>query len=235
MRPLLRGAIAAVALSLAPVAVITSTMTPADAAVSVDTRTTFQKDVRKNGVAGGAFIVSGEVRTINDPDGYGPLAGVSHLQRQAPGSRAWKNVGTDDSPGFSYFPEYDTYTGNAKFRIYYTGGTYGAGTSGERTYPPSVSKAISIKVRRTMTFKDVSRGAKGRGQFKVGPKYAQKKLLVQTKRAGRFTTVRTARTNRRGTATIPFRASPSGITYRIVARGDKQFVTTSLKVTYRRY
>ncbi|CAN5496405.1 hypothetical protein BH09ACT12_BH09ACT12_11580 [soil metagenome] len=226
MRALLHGAVVAAALSLAPVAVVTTTAAPAHAATTVHTKTTFQSDVRKHGEYGGTFIVSGEVTTLDDPDGYGPLAGTAYLQRLAPGSKSWKNVASDDSPGYAYFPNYDKYKGNAKFRIYYTGGTYDAGSSGERNYPPSVSGVIKVKVTRKMTLKDVSK-RQPTAIVKVSPKFGGKKILVQKKKGKKgWKTFRKVKTNKKGKARISFKGSRKGTPYRVVAPGNKQFVAT---------
>ncbi len=235
MRTLLRGLVAAITLSLAPVAVVATATAPAHAAVTVNTATSFQADVRKRGEFGAAFIVSGLVETIDDPDGYGPLAGVAQLQRMAPGSKSWKTVASDDTPGYAYFPDYDRYTGNAKFRIYYTGGTYGPGTSGERTYPPSVSEVINVKVIRKFDAKDVSK-EQPTISVKVTPKFGGKKLLLQKKKGKKgYRTFRKIKTSKKGKARVSAPGSRKGIAYRVVAPGDKNFIATRIIFTAYRY
>lgn len=91
------------------------------------------------------------------------------------------------------------------------------------------------KELRNIKFTDVSRGARGRGKFRVTPNFEGKRLLVQSKKNGKFETTRKARTNDRGIAIISFQASVRGITYRVVAPGSARFRTAAIKVTYRRY
>lgn len=226
MRPLLRGFAAAVTLSLAPLAAVTTTASPAQAAVVVNTRTTFDPDIRKVGEYGTFVSISGAVQTTDDPDGYSsPFEGVAQLQRKAPGSKTWKTIASDDSPGFAYFPSYDTYRSNTQLRIYFTGGTYNPGASNERVYPPSVSKPITLKVFRELEPKDVSK-RQPTVAVKISPKYAKKPILVQKKKGKGWKTFKKVRTNKKSRARIAVKGSRQGIPYRLVVPGNKQFLPT---------
>lgn len=226
MRPLLRGIVAAVALSLAPVAVVATSAAPAGAAETVATTTTFDPDIKPRGEAGGYLSISGSVTSA---DGSGPFVGTAYLQSLAPGSKTWKNVGTDE-PSYLSYPDYDRYKTNTKLRIYYAGGA-----SGETTYTPSVSKVLSLKVSRRFNIKSVSGKRQPTADVKVSPKFAKKKLLVQKKKGGNFKTFRKVRTNKKGKVRISLAGSRKGITYLLVAPGDKRYVTTKTPVTATQY
>ena len=232
MRPLLRGIVAAMALSLAPVAVVTTSAAPANAAETVTTTTSFDPDIDRRGQAGGYFSVTGSVKTA---EGSGPLAGTAYLQGLAPGSKTWKNLGSDDSPGFAYYPDYDKYKTNTKLRIYFAGGTYSPGTSSERVYPPSVSKVLSVKVSRRFDIKSVSGKRQPTADVKVSPKFGKKKLLVQKKQGKKYKTFRKVKTNKKGKVRLSLPGSRKGITYLLVAPGDKRYVTTKTPVTATQY
>ncbi|WP_148615748.1 hypothetical protein [Nocardioides rubriscoriae] len=236
MRQLLRGIAAATALSLAPLTAVAVTAAPAHAAATVNTTVTLASDITKIGFYGDYFSITAEVDATNDPDGYTtPFVGSAYLQRQAPGSSTWTTVGTDTDPSFSYFPDYDTFRGNALFRVYYTGGTYHAGESDERTYPASVSDTVRIRTARNIDGTDVSKGRTVRVRTVVKPKFGGKKVLVQKKRSGGFRTIKKVRTNRQGVAVVSVSGSRRGIRYRLVAPGDRNFVASTLTFTARVY
>ena len=231
MRLLLRGVIAAVALSLAPVAVVATSAAPARAAETVETTTSITATSTR-GFAGGYLSASGAVAT---PDGSSPYAGTAYLQSLAPGATTWKNVGSDDSPGYAYFPDYDTFKTNTKLRIYYTGGTYAPGTSSERTYTPSTSRVLTIKVARNVDFDNVSGKRQPTADVKVSPKFGKKKIIVQKKQGKGYKTYRKFKTNKKGKVRISVPGSSKGIKYRLIAPGDTLFVATKLKFTASRY
>lgn len=232
MRPLLRGILAATALSLAPVAVVTTTAAPAIAADTVETTTSFDPDINPRGQAGGYLSITGEVVAS---DGSSPLAGTAYLQSLAPGSKTWKDVGTDDSPGFAYYPDYDKYKTNTKLRIYFTGGTYQPGTSSERVYDPSVSRVLNIKVYRLFDIKSVSGKRQPTADIKVTPKFGKKKLLVQKKAKKGWNTFRKVKTNKKGKVRLSVPGSRNGTKYRLVAPGNKQYMTTKNIITATQY
>lgn len=227
MRPLLRGAIAAVALSLAPVAVVT-TASPASAAADVSTSSTFGSAPAKRALFGDPFFASGNVEAA---DGSIVDVGVKQLQRRAKGSDSWKTVATDDlaDDDFGGFDEYDKHQGNATFRVAYTGGV-----DGETTYLPSVSTVITVKVFRNFTGKDVSKRVPA-VKVKFSPKFGNKQILVQKKQGKKWKTFKKVKTNKKGQALVSGPGSSKGIKYRLVAPGNKQFTTTKAFFTAYRY
>lgn len=237
MRPLFRGVVAAAALSLAPIAVVTTTAAPAQAAATVNTVTTFDAGIKKRGEFGDLLYITGRVKAQDDPSGTGDTVygGVSYLQRQSPGSSTWKNVAKDETPGYSSFPDYSKYKSNAKFRIYFAGGVSDPGESNERTYPPSVSKAITIKVFRTFDVQSVSGKRRPTADVKVSPKFGKKTLLVQKQKGKRYKPFRKVKTNKKGKVRLSLPGSSKGITYRLVAPKDKNFLATKTTVTATQY
>lgn len=231
MRTILRGVIAAVALSLTPVAVVTVAAPPATAAATVATTTSFDPDIRKRGEAGAFLSITGSVEPVEDPNCTFVSVGDTFLQRQAPGTSTFKNVAKDTSPSFLSFPDYDKYTGNAKFRLAYTGGV----ASESCTYAPSVSEVISLKVLRRFDIQSVSGKRQPTADIKVSPKFGNKLLLVQKKQGGKFKTFRKVKTNQKGKVRLSLEGSRQGIDYRLVAPKDKNFVATKAIVTATRF
>ena len=237
MRPLFRGLVAAAALSLAPIAVVTASTAPAHAAAVVTTKTTLSDNIRNVGEFGDFLSISGSVKSVDDPNGSSSVfAGSSFLQIKAPGSKTWRNVASDDSPSFSSYSSYDKFKTRGKFRIFYAGGTYMPGTDSERTYQPSASKAISIKVLRDIMVTSVSGKRQPTADVKVTPKFGKKKLLVQKKKGKKsYKTFRKIKTNKKGKVRFSAPGSRKGTKYRLVAKGNKQFNTTSTIVVARTF
>ena len=225
MRPLLRGAVAAAVLSLAPVAVVTSSA-PASALVDVPTVASFDPDITKRGVAGSFLSITGDLDAPNESGCSSFHAGDTFLQAQQPGSSVWKNVATDPSSGFLSFPDYDSYKTNTKLRIAYPGGT-----SGECVYQPTTSGTISIKVLREFDISNVSGKRQPTADIKVSPKFGKKKLLVQKKKGKGYQTFRKVKTNKKGKVRLSVPGSRKGIKYRLVAPKDKNFVATKTIIT----
>ncbi|MBU1802824.1 MAG: hypothetical protein KKA97_11435 [Actinobacteria bacterium] len=227
MRSLLRGTIAAVALTLAPVAVVTTSSAPAHAAAEVATTSSFSDSITKRGEFGRFFSVSGGVDAADESfiD-----AGEARLQVQKPGSSTWKTIEVASGVGFASFPDYDKYRSNVKLRIAYTGGT-----SDDTTYLPSVSKAISIKVLRSVDFSSVSGKRQPTADVKVKPKFGKKKLLIQKKKGKKFKTFKKVKTNKKGKARFSVPGSSKGIKYLLVVPKDKNFVATKIPFTATRF
>lgn len=226
MRPLLRGVVAAVVLSLAPVAAVTTTAASAATAETITTTTAITPD-RTRGHAGSFLSITGAVATV---DGSSPLAGTAFLQRLAPGAKTWKNVGNDTSPGYADYPDHDMFTTNAKYRIYFTGGTYS-----DTTYTPSVSEIVTIRVFRNVDITSVAGKPQPTADVRVSPKFATKKLLVQKRAKKGWNTFRRVTTNEKGKVRLSFAGSRRGTDYRLVAPGNKRYTTTKTIITVTLY
>ncbi|MBS42991.1 MAG: hypothetical protein CMH83_07530 [Nocardioides sp.] len=229
--PRLRGLVTAAALAVTTLAVPTMTAAPASAE-TVAVNVAFAKDLDKRGTYGDYLSLTGAVK---DAQGNGPLAGRVILQRLWLGSKTWKNVGVDTSPGFAYYPNYDKFNGNAYYRLAYTGGTYSSGST-TYTYPGKFSKPIKVVTGRKMGFKDLSAKRKRpTARVKITPDYRNKRTVLQRKKNGKWRTVQRPKTNNKGQTTFSMDGNRKGILYRLTAKGSKRYATTRIKIRARRY
>jgi hypothetical protein len=224
MRPLLRGAIAAAVLSLAPVAVVTTTAAPASAMVDVATSSTLGNDFPRRGEFG-EFISPSISGSVVAADGSSPTGGVQ-LQAQAPGSSTWRTVASSTFAPDPFFSDYTQFRSNTKLRLNYPGGT-----SGDTNYLPSVSSPISLKVFREIDFTNVSGKRQPTADLKISPKYKNKTILVQKKQGKKFKPFKKIKTNAKSKVRFSVPGSSRGTEYRLVIPNDKKFVATKLPFT----
>ena len=234
IRKLLGASVSTALLSAATVTVVTAAApAPAHADVTAQSAVVSGLAPRLVGTFDDYLSLSGGEVQVRYPDGTvdSPSAGSAILQRLAPGSSTWQNVGTDTSPGYLYFPNVDRFTGNARYRIYYTGGTYSDYDYGTVTAPPAVSAATQVITLLDPSVKGVTRSGRLFAAFTVAPK-AKYKVLVQIKRSGKWRRYARTTTNTRGKAQVRITStSRKGVPYRAIFAGGSRFATT--KITFR--
>lgn len=172
---------------------------------------------------------------VTDNTGSGPFANnqVAYLQRKAPGSTAWVNVASDTSPGYLYFPTADKFTGNATYRVYYTGGTYG-NSPNKRTWKPSYSNEVTVRTYRVLNDKGVKKKKKLFIKAAIVPNFGGQKAIVQTykckKKNGKkkctWKTYKKKRTKANGSMKVRIKGKNKQ-KFRVVAPGDANFLTTT--------
>lgn len=199
------------------------TTAPAAQAAEAYTTTTTIELNRTSGTVGDYLSITGETSASG-----GFTEGVAYLQRQAPG-RDWQNVATDDDPSFSYFPDQDELVSNAAYRIVFVGGTDSSGN----TYGNSESAPVKLRVFRKMDVTDTP-GRLARLKIVVKPNFGGKKVVIQTRKAGKFRTTGRVRTNKRGVAFKTFAGSRRGIRYRVIAPGGRDYQNTGYAFTIER-
>lgn len=146
-------------------------------------------------------------------------AGTVAVQRMVPGS-SWKTVLT--SPN-AYM--YDTLrvVSNAKYRVVYSGGTNYQGS-----FDPATSAAKSIKAQRKLSTSTLS-GRHAGFKGKISPK-KKLKITVFKKQGKKFKKFKKLRTSKKGRFTVVLPAPRRGkFHWKIVFKGDKKFVSSTIK------
>lgn len=95
---------------------------------------------------------------------------------------------------------------------------------------PLAASTDARKAQRRIIIKEAP-GPSARLRITVRPDYANKPVLVQRIRNGKFRTVDRARTNARGLAIRTFESSRRGIRYRLVAVGGRDYDTAAVSFT----
>lgn len=120
------------------------------------------------------------------------------------------------------------FTGNANYRLYYTGGTDYSGT-----YSAAYSPVVKVKTYRALNDSgSCARGCHLKGHIK--PTYKHKRVIIQVKK-GHWKTYKKVKTNKASRFKVKVTASRgAGTKYRIVVKGNKQF-TKTVSTVYRAY
>ncbi|MDO9455346.1 hypothetical protein [Nocardioides sp.] len=93
--------------------------------------------------------------------------------------------------------------------------------------------ALKAKPARTITLRDLP-GPQARVRITVKPKFGNKPLIIQTRKAGKFRNTGKIRTNARGVAVKVFAGSRAGIRYRLIAVGGRDYATSAVTFTVTR-
>lgn len=221
------AALASVAMSIGATAVIAAPA-HADTPTTVKFNISGKSHVKKvyGDYLGG---VSGKVEYTSATSGQVVEAsnGTTNLEAKKPG-KAWKVVGSDDSPGFLYFPNSaQKAKGNVKYRAHFLGGTYTDANGVGHTLDPSYSGAVKVDTFYKITVSSpCTHGCKYIG--KIAPKYKHKKVLMQVKRNGHWKKYSVVKTNAKSKFVARVRASRGkGTIYRCVVKGNKKIHATA--------
>jgi hypothetical protein len=161
--------------------------------------------------------LSGEV---TDTAGDFVYYGNAVLQRRLPG-KEWRNVKTDDTPGFVSFGSYgDRARGNVKYRVHYLGGT-----DGTNTWDPAYSNVVTVRTQWNLNENGVcTAGCRFYG--KLAPKSRHHRVVIQVKH-GSWKRYKVVRTNRRSKWSARVVATfGNGTLYRAVVGKTKHEIRT---------
>lgn len=137
------------------------------------------------------------------------------------------DVGTpDDETGLAVFSS--KAKSNASYRVRF---------AGDVTYDPGVSAEEKVKVARDLGAKKKQIG-KGKFRFygKVKPDYGKKKLVLQKRQGGKWRSIGSQKTSRKGnwSFVVFAKRTPGEVEYRTVAAKDKKFIksySATFKIT----
>lgn len=190
MRPsrLVAGLVTAGLVGFVPIAI--SAPANADTIGSATTLTVSPPFSSANFEVGDSLYFNG---TVRGADGTStPNSGTATLQVYTPATPAWTSIATDSSPSSLYFPDVKATT-NAQFKVVFSGGPSGYGSSAD-TLTPSESVPVAVAVTRKVKLKTNRLKVSG----KVTPDYAKKKVKVLRKAGKKFKKFAAVKTDKKG-------------------------------------
>lgn len=223
--------------ALATTAVSTTSAAPARADEPDATSAVSFGSARLVGVFGDDLSLPDGAVTVTYSDGtsHTPGAGTATLQRQLRGSSTWRDVASDDTLSSLYYPAVAKFTGDMKYRIYYTGGTYTDSSYGTVTATPATSPVTPIATLVDASVRGVIRSGRLFAAFAVAPA-ARYKVLVQIKLNGAWRRYARTTTNTRGRVRVLItRTTRRGQPYRAIFSGSSRFTATKLGFKGKRY
>lgn len=159
--------------------------------------------------------------SVKGADGASPSSkGVVSLQISTPKKKEWQTIASAEVYSSFYFSGIKAKS-NATYKVVYSGGTTGYGSS-QNTLLPGESAGVAISVTRKLTARTNGLVVSG----KVSPKYKKKKVkilqVLSKKKTRLYTTIKTNKKSK-----FSFRApNKSGFQFIVVIPKDKMFAET---------